>query len=311
MKFELTILGCGSAVPTLQRNASAQVLNVLERYFLIDCGEGTQHQLRRFGVPYGKINHIFISHLHGDHFFGLIGLLSTFSMQNRRGELHVYADRRLEEIVRFQLQTMGCQLSYPLTFHALGREPALVYEDRVVRVFSFPLKHRYEAPVCGFRFEERERERTIDREATTAWEVPVAWMQRLRAGEDYVTPAGEVVENERLTVDPPKARSYAYMTDTLFRERFADYARGVDLLYHEATYGEEFADLAKANFHSTARQAARMAELCGAGRLLLGHYSSRYADPSPLLTEARNVFPTTDLCYDGAVFEVPAERRRI
>ena len=311
MKFELTILGCGSAVPTLQRNASAQVLNVLERYFLIDCGEGTQHQLRRFGVPYGKINHIFISHLHGDHFFGLIGLLSTFSMQNRRGELHVYADRRLEEIVRFQLQTMGCQLSYPLTFHALGREPALVYEDRVVRVFSFPLKHRYEAPVCGFRFEERERERTIDREATTAWGVPVAWMQRLRAGEDYVTPAGEVVANERLTVDPPKARSYAYMTDTLFRERFADYARGVDLLYHEATYGEEFADLAKANFHSTARQAARMAELCGAGKLLLGHYSSRYADPSPLLTEAREVFPTTDLCYDGAVFEVPAERRRI
>ena len=311
MKFELTILGCGSAVPTLQRNASAQVLNVLERYFLVDCGEGTQHQLRRFGVPYGKINHIFISHLHGDHFFGLIGLLSTFSMQNRRGELHVYADRRLEEIVRFQLQTMGCHLSYPLTFHALGREPALVYEDRVVRVFSFPLKHRYEAPVCGFRFEERERERTIDREVTTAWGVPVAWMQRLRAGEDYVTPAGEVVANERLTVDPPKARSYAYMTDTLFRERFADYARGVDLLYHEATYGEEFADLAKANFHSTARQAARMAELCGAGRLLLGHYSSRYADPSPLLTEARNVFPTTDLCYDGAVFEVPAERRRI
>ena len=136
-------------------------------------------------------------------------------------------------------------------------------------------------------------------------------MQRLRAGEDYVTPAGEVVANERLTVDPPKARSYAYMTDTLFRERFADYARGVDLLYHEATYGEEFADLAKANFNSTARQAARMAELCGAGRLLLGHYSSRYADPSPLLTEAREVFPTTDLCYDGAVFEVPAERRRI
>ena len=311
MKFELTILGCGSAVPTLQRNASAQVLNVLERYFLIDCGEGTQHQLRKFGVPYGKVNHVFISHLHGDHFFGLIGLLSTFSMQNRRGKLHVYADRRLEEIICFQLRTMGCQLSYPLVFHALGREPALIYEDRVVRVFSFPLKHRHEAPVCGFRFEERERERTIDREATTAWEVPVAWMSRLRAGEDYVTPTGEVVANERLTLDPPRARSYAYMTDTLFRERFADYARGVDLLYHEATYGEEFADMAKANFHSTARQAARMAELCGAGRLLLGHYSSRYADPSPLLVEAREIFPATDLCYDGAVFEIPAERRRL
>lgn len=162
MKFELTILGCGSAVPTLQRNAAAQVLNVLERYFLIDCGEGTQHQLRRFKVPYNKINRIFISHLHGDHFFGLIGLLSTFSMQNRRGELHVYADKRLQEIIEFQLKLMNSRLNYPLIFHHLGREPELIYEDKLVTVRSFPLKHRYEAPANGFLFaREREAEKYL------------------------------------------------------------------------------------------------------------------------------------------------------
>ena len=157
MKFELTILGCGSAVPTLQRNAAAQVLNVLERYFLIDCGEGTQQQLRRFRVPYNKINHIFISHLHGDHFFGLIGLLSSFSLQNRRAELHIYSDKRLQEIIEFQLKVMNSRLNYPLIFHHLDREPGLIYEDRMMTVLAFPLKHRYEAPVTGFLFAEKEK----------------------------------------------------------------------------------------------------------------------------------------------------------
>ena len=311
MKFELTILGCGSAVPTLQRNSAAQVLNVLERYFLIDCGEGTQHQLRRFQVPYSKICHVFISHLHGDHFFGLMGLLSTFSLQGRRGELHVYADRRLEEIVETQLRLMNCKLGYPLRFHHLTREPATIYEDKVVTVSSFPLKHRYDAPVCGFLFAEKERERTVRKDMAEAFAVPLAFMRRLKQGEDFVTPEGEVIANSRLTADPPAARSYAYMTDTLFRERFAEYVRGVDLLYHEATYGDEFADLAKATFHSTATQAARLARLAGAGRLLLGHFSSRYPDPSPLLEQARQVFPATELCRDGAVFDVPAGRRKI
>ena len=245
MKFELTILGCGSAVPTLQRNSAAQVLNVLERYFLIDCGEGTQQQLRRFQVPYNKINHVFVSHLHGDHFFGLMGLISTFSLQGRRGELHVYGDKRLEEIVTFQLRVMNCKLNYPLVFHSLTREPALIYEDNVVTVRAFPLKHRYDAPVCGFLFAEKERERSVRKDMAEAFRVPVAFMHRLKRGEDFVTSEGEVVANARLTTDPPAARSYAYMTDTLFRERFADYVKGVDLLYHEASYGDEFAALAK------------------------------------------------------------------
>ena len=176
-------------------------------------------------------------------------------------------------------------------------------------VHAFPLKHRYEAPVTGFLFAEKEKERNIKREMTDAFHVPVAFMHRLKKGEDYITPDGEVIANSRLTTAPPAPRSYAYMTDTLFRETFAEYVKGVDLLYHESTYGNEFEGLAKDTFHSTAGQAARMAVLAGAKHLLLGHFSSRYPDPTPLLEQAREIFPNTDLCYDGAVFELPAVKR--
>jgi ribonuclease Z len=293
-------------VPTIQRNAAAQVLHVQGRLFLIDCGEGTQHQLRRFKIPYNKINHVFISHLHGDHFFGLIGLLSTFSMLDRRADLHVYADSRLQEIIEFQLRAMHCRLLYPLHFHPLGRDVQLLHEDKAVTVHAFPLKHRPEAPSSGFLFTERPRERHVVREMTDAFEVPVAFMHRLKRGEDFVTPDGEVIANERLTKAPPLPRSYAYMTDTLFCPDHAERVKGVQLLYHEATYSDEFARLARETFHSTAGEAARMACLAGAGRLLLGHFSSRYPDPSPLLEQARLVFPDTSLCEDGAVFELPA-----
>ena len=176
-------------------------------------------------------------------------------------------------------------------------------------VHAFPLKHRYEAPVMGFLFAEKEKERNIKREMIDAFRVPVAFMHRLKKGEDFITPEGEVIANSRLTTAPPAPRSYAYMTDTLFRESFAEYVQGVDLLYHESTYGNEFEGLAKETFHSTAGQAARMAMLAEAKHLLLGHFSSRYPDPTPLLEQAREVFPNTDLCYDGAVFELPADRK--
>lgn len=256
MKFELTILGAGSAVPTARRNSSAQVLNIQERYFLIDCAEATQHQLRRFHIPYNKIGHIFISHLHGDHFFGLIGLLSSLALQGRKGEVHVYADRRLQEIIEFQLKVMNSRLGFALVFHHLSREEEVVYEDKAVTVTSFPLSHRYDAPVCGFLFRERERERTIRKDMALAWDVPVAFMQHLKKGADFVTPEGQVIANDRLTIAAPPSRSYAYMTDTLFRERFAAYVKGVDLLYHEATYDRTLEQLAKETYHSTAEQAA-------------------------------------------------------
>ena len=238
MKFELTILGSGSSIPTSNRNSAAQVLHVLGRYFLIDCAEATQHQLRRFHVPYNKINHIFISHLHGDHFFGLIGFLSTLSLQGRRGEMHIYAEPRLQELIGCQMKILHSRFTFPLFFHALSRREEVIYEDKVVTVTAFPLKHHYDTPVSGFLFREKERERTILKDRTAAWNVPIAFMQYLKRGEDFITPEGEIVANELLTVAPPPARSFAYMTDTLFRERFADYVRGVDLLYHEAQYYE-------------------------------------------------------------------------
>ena len=310
MKFELTILGAGSAVPTARRNSSAQVLNIQERYFLIDCAEATQHQLRRFHIPYNKIGHIFISHLHGDHFFGLIGLLSSLALQGRKGEVHVYADRRLQEIIEFQLKVMNSRLGFALVFHHLSREEEVVYEDKAVTVTSFPLSHRYDAPVCGFLFRERERERTIRKDMALAWDVPVAFMQHLKKGADFVTPEGQVIANDRLTIAAPPSRSYAYMTDTLFRERFAAYVKGVDLLYHEATYARTLEQLAKETYHSTAEQAARMALLAGAKKLLLGHFSARYPDPSCLLPEARAIFPDTFVCTDGDVFDIPALKRK-
>lgn len=310
MKFELTILGSGSAVPTSKRNSAAQVLNVLERYFLIDCGEGTQHQLRRFRVPYNKINHIFISHLHGDHFFGLIGFLSSLSMLNRKGELHIYADARLQEIIEFQLRLMHSRLGYPLKFHHLSRQEEVIFEDAVLTVTAFPLKHRNDAPVCGFLFREKERDRTLRKDMIEAWEIPIAFRQYLKQGADYITPEGEVVRNELLTIAPPAARAYAYMSDTLYRETFARYAEGADLLYHEATYGKELEALAKETFHSTAEQAARLALAAHAKKLILGHFSSRYPEPECLLPEARAIFPDTEICHDGDIFEIPVARRK-
>lgn len=310
MKFELTILGCGSAVPLKHRNCTAQVLNVLERYFLIDCGEGTQHQLRKFGVPYNKISHIFISHLHGDHFFGLIGFLSSLSMQNRKGEMHIYADSRLEQLLNFQLELLKSKLSYPLIFHSLSRKPSLIYEDNVVTVESFPLKHRFEAPSCGFLFREKERNRTLNKQAVADAGVPVSFMQYLQKGEDFVTPSGVVIPNSELTLDPPAARSYAFVSDTMYMPKVAEFVKGVDLLYHEATYCHEFEKLAKLNFHTTAKQAAQIAQLAQVKKLIVGHYSSRYPDPSPVIEEAQAVFPNTDGAEDGKIFEIPLEKRK-
>ncbi|MDR0981817.1 MAG: ribonuclease Z [Culturomica sp.] len=308
MKFELTVLGCGSAVPTSVRNSAAQVLNVLERHFLIDCAEATQLQLRRFHIPYTKINHIFISHLHGDHFLGLFGLLSTLSLQNRKGEIHLYADERLKKILDFQFGIMNMKLSYTLVFHALSRKQELLYEDDLLTVESFPLKHRYDAPASGFLFREKERLRTIRRDMVDAWEVPIAFMQNIKRGEDFVTKDGRVVANRQLTLPAPAPRSYAYMSDTVYREEFAEYVRGVDLLYHEATYGRGFAHLAKETFHSTAEQAAMLAKKADVGKLLLGHFSSRYPTSELLLDEAIAIFSNTFVCHDGDVFDVPYKK---
>ena len=311
MKFELTILGSASAVPTIHRNSTAQVLNVLERYFLIDCAEATQHQLRRFHVPYNKINHIFISHLHGDHFFGLMGLLSTLSLQGRKGAMHIYADGRLQELIQMHHKIMRSRFQFPVIFHPLSRRQEVIYEDKVLTVTAFPLKHHDEAPVCGFLFREKERERTILKEMVAAWHVPVAFMQHLKRGTDYITPEGEIIANERLTATPPPARSYAYMTDTLFRPEYAEYVRGVDLLYHEATYEKAEEALAKETGHSTTEQAAELAKLAEVKKLLLGHFSARYTETESLLLEAQAIFPNAYICHDGDQYEIEIRKRAV
>lgn len=307
MKFEVTILGSGSAVPLKHRNCTAQVVRILERYFLIDCGEGTQLQLRRFKIPYNKINHIFISHLHGDHFLGLMGFISSLSLQNRKGALHLYAEPRLKELLDFQNKLLPSRLNFPLIFHPLSQSRELIYEDKAVEVYSFPLEHRADMPTCGFRINEKMRPRSVIKEMADAWEVPLAFMQYLKQGADYVAPDGSLVPNARLTKDPPLPRSYGFMTDTLFREDFAEYVREVDLLYHEATYGSECEELAHKTGHSTAGEAARLAAAAGAGRLLLGHISARYPDPSALVAEARAIFPESFMCADGDKFEIPVD----
>ena len=206
-KFELHILGCGSALPTTRHFATSQVVNLRDKLFMIDCGEGAQMQLRKSRLKFSRLNHIFISHLHGDHFFGLIGFLSTLSLQGRRGEMHIYAEPRLQELIGCQMKILHSRFTFPLFFHALSRREEVIYEDKVVTVTAFPLKHHYDTPVSGFLFREKERERTILKDRTAAWNVPIAFMQYLKRGEDFITPEGEIVANELLTVAPPPARS--------------------------------------------------------------------------------------------------------
>ena len=304
MKFELTILGSGSAVPTIHRNSTAQVLNVLERYFLIDCGEATQHQLRRFKVPYTKINHIFISHLHGDHFFGLIGYLSTLSLQGRRGEMHIYADSRLKDILYSTFKIMKSRLQYKLIFHDLTREKTIIFEDNVVNVTSIPLKHHNEAPSWGFIFREKERERNIIKEMAKAWDVPIAQMQYIKKGADFIAKDGTIVPNSRLTRPGATSRSYAFITDTLFKEEYSEHIKGVDLLYHESTYSKEEINLAHETKHSTSEEAAKMAKLAGAKKLLLGHFSPRYKNVDFFENEAKEIFKNSFICHDGDIFDI-------
>ena len=224
--------------------------------------------------------------------------------------MHIYADPRLETLLKFQFDLLKSKLSYPIVYHALTRKASPIYDDGVVTVESFPLKHRYEAPSCGFLFKEKPRKRTLLKQAVADAKVPVAFMQYLQQGMDYVTPDGVVIPNSQLTVDPPKSRSYAFVSDTLYAPKVAEYVQGVDMLYHEATYCHDLLNMAKLNYHTTALQAAEIAEMANAKHLIVGHYSSRYPDPAPIIEEARAKFANTDGAEDGKVFEIPLEKRK-
>ncbi len=301
--FEIHILGCGSALPTTRHNASAQIIKIGNKQFMVDCGEGTQVQLRRNHIHFSFINHIFISHLHGDHCFGLIGLISTFALLGRTAPLHIYADPNLEEVMKPQIDFFCKGMNYPLFFHSIdATKQEIIFEDNTITVVTLPLKHRM--PCCGFLFREKRKKRHLIGDVVNFYNIPAYMRQTIKDGADYTTPDGEVIPNSRLTREPDRSRSYAYCSDTAPCAHNNETLRGVDLLYHEATFAESEKERAAQTFHSTARQAAQTASDAGVKKLLIGHYSSRYETPDILLSEARELFPDTIAAKEGLVINI-------
>lgn len=297
-KFELHILGCGSALPTTRHFATSQVVNLRDKLFMIDCGEGAQMQLRKSRLKFSRLNHIFISHLHGDHCFGLMGLISTFGLLGRTAELHIHSPKGLEELLAPMLNFFCHTLAYKVIFHEFDtRQASVIYEDRSMTVTTIPLQHRI--PCCGFLFAEKTRPNHIIRDMIDFYKVPVYELNRIKNGADYITPEGEVIANARLTrpSDPP--RRYAYCSDTIFRREIAEQISGADLLFHEATFAESELARAKETYHTTAAQAGRIAVEAGVRRLVIGHFSARYEDENVLLKEASAIFPDTILAKEN------------
>ena len=302
-KFELTILGCGSAKPTMKHFPSSQVLNVRDKMFMIDCGEGSQLQYCKSRLPFNRLNHIFISHLHGDHWFGLPGLISTFNLQGRTAELHVHSPQGLQQMMQPIMDYCNYDMTYQVYFHEFSTdEPAVIFEDRTLTVSTIPLTHR--VPTCGFLFKEKEGLRHILRDMIDAYHIPLAYINNIKAGADFVLPDGEVIPNGRLTTPPSLVHSYAYCSDTMYRPEIVELVRGVDLLYHEATYAAEDEMKAQKHYHSTTLQAAQIAKDAQVKQLIIGHFSARYTDEDKLLSEAKSVFTNTLLANEGCVFEV-------
>ena len=308
MEISLKILGANSAIPLSGRNPTSQFLTISNRHFLIDCGEGTQVQLRRNGVGFGRINHILISHLHGDHFYGLVPLLSTLHLLDRHKEIHIYAPPALEQGIYDLLKLSHATLRFTIVFHALDmKERALVYEDKAVTVHSFPLRHSL--PCCGFLFTEKERPRNIRKDALEKYSIPTAEIRQIKQGKDWTDEKGELIENAKLTTAPLKSLSYAYCTDTSPVSNLSELiGLNPDILYHEATFTEEHAKRAKQTKHSTAKQAAEMGISVGTKNLLIGHFSVRYDDLNELLNEAKAVFPNTYLAQEGYTFNLKSKR---
>jgi ribonuclease Z len=296
--FELTILGCSSATPTSTRNPTAQLLNIAERFFLIDCGEGTQIQLRKFKLKFQRISHIFISHLHGDHYLGLMGLLSSMHLLGRTAEMHLYCPAELQEIIEVQFKHSQSYLNYKIIYHAhkyISND--LIFEDDRVEVRTVVLNHRI--PCCGFVFKEKPLLANISKETIHKHELTVEEILAIKAGSDLKKTTGEVIKNSDLVTSRNNPRTYAYCSDTCYDERILEFIKGADLLYHEATFLNEMSDRAKETFHTTALQAGKIATLAGAKQLMIGHYSARYKDLQPLLDEARSVFENTILAVEG------------
>lgn len=302
-KFEVSILGCGSATPSLRHFPSSQVVNLREKLYMIDCGEGTQLQMRRAKLKFSRLGHIFISHLHGDHCFGLIGLISTFNLLGRTAELHIHAPAPLGPMLRAELQLFCREMSFEVVFHAVDTTQfAPVFSDRSVTVYSIPLRHR--VPCCGYLFREAPTLPHIRRDMIDFYRIPLYAIADIKQGASWVTADGEEVPAERLTTPAPSPRSYAYCSDTIFTPELCPMVKGVDLLFHEATFDDSLLPRARETFHTTASQAATIARDSHARRLMIGHFSSRYEDEAQLLAQARAIFPNTILAREGLSVEV-------
>lgn len=301
--FNLNILGCGSALPTTRHLATSQIVDLRDKLYMIDCGEGTQVQMRRMRIKFSRLNHIFISHLHGDHCFGLPGLISTLGMLGRTGELVIHAPKEIENYMRPVLDTFCKGMPYEVRFnHVDTHSHSLIMEDRSLSVYSIPLKHRI--PTCGFLFAEKPKEAHIIREMTDFYQVPIRCMKDIKQGKDYITPEGEVIPCSLLTRPATPPKRYAYCSDTAYSPSIIPIIEGVDLLYHEATFVDADKARAKETFHSTARQAADIARKAGVKRLVIGHYSARYEDLTELHREAKDIYPGTILGEEGMVLPI-------
>ena len=296
--FDIHILGCGSALPTTRHLPTAQVINLRDKLFMIDCGEGAQLQMRRMRIRFSRITHIFISHSHGDHCFGLPGLISTLGMLGRKGDLFIYGPEEIGTYIQNILDTFCRGMEYQVIFHPVNtQESQIVMEDRSVTVRSIPLKHRI--PCCGYLFEEKPKEAHIIRDMIDFYHVPVKDIQHIKQGEDFVTEEGEIIPNCRLTRPAEPPRRYAFCSDTAYDPSIIPLVENVDLLYHEATFAEADLPRAQETFHSTARQAAEIAKAAHVKKLLIGHYSARYEHLDDIQREATAVFPQTLLAEEG------------
>lgn len=300
--MKLTILGCYAATPRTITNPTSQVLEIRNRMFLIDCGEGTQVQLRKNKLKFSKINHIFISHLHGDHFYGLVGLISTFMLLNRQTDLHVYGPKGIKEIILLQLRYANSFTGYNLYFHELtSKESEIVYEDEKVVVKTIPLKHRIYTN--GYLFEEKIGDRKLNIVAVNEHKIDTCYFQKIKNGNDITLDDGTIIPNAELTFDPIQPKSYAFCSDTMYDESIIPLIENCDVLYHETTFLESETDKAESTMHSTAKQAALIAQKANVKQLLLGHYSTRYANIELFHEEAVTIFPNVLLADDGRVFE--------
>ena len=301
--MKLTILGCYSATPRVNTNPTSQILDIKNHLFLIDCGEGTQVQLRKNKIKFSRIKHIFISHLHGDHYFGLVGLISTFKLLTREADLHIYGPKGLKEIITLQMKLSDSWTNYKLIFHELtSKESKKIYEDDKVEVYTIPLDHRIYTN--GFLFKEKEGDRKLNAEAALNAKIDVAYYRKLKQGFDVVNNEGKLIKNEDVTKPPPKTKSYAFCSDTAYNKSIIPIIKGVDVLYHESTFLEKNSKLALTTKHSTAKQAASIAKEANVTTLILGHYSTRYDDLNSFTTEAKEIFDNVELAQDGKTFEI-------